>query len=254
MEVNLLTYNTHGLPWSRNTCKEISAWIALKQPHIVCLQEVFLSSSRAYYTKMLNRAGFTILTPEDSDVTLLPSGLLTGFLRSNYVCERSVFCPYISYHNVEIYALKGFHCLHLKHTSGFRLLIVNTHTQSDTEARWLFGKASIDRIRLEQFQQILTFVENANKPVLVCGDLNCTHSPHSELRFLHQRLLKKATFYSSGEDIDHVGWILTQYAPKGCELCDVERHGPQIRGCKIYDLPYSDHAPVEYDIYVPVIR
>lgn len=255
MEVNLLTYNTHGLPWSRNTTKEICAWISAKQPHIVCLQEVFTVRARKYYVKMLNHAGYTVLTPDDEGVTLLPSGLLTAFLRANYDMISSVFCPYIHYHNVEIYANKGFHLLRLQQRNGLPIIIINTHTQSETEAKWIFGKKSIDAIRFQQIQQILDFVQCIKTPVLVCGDLNCEHSPHSELRFLtplHQNLFKKATFYSSGEDIDHVGWLLRQYAREGCHTCDVERYGPVLKGCQIYQLPYSDHAPVEYDISIPV--
>lgn len=267
MDVNILTYNTHGLPWSRDRTKEICDWIAVKQPHILCLQEVFTSKSRAYYTKFLNHAGYTMIIPEDTQisdeteafsVSPLSSGLLTGFLRSKYSLESSVFCPYQSYHNVESLANKGFQVLRVRsRITQTMLIIINTHTQSNTEVSFFFGSAFITTIRIQQFQQILDFVHGLTSPVLVCGDLNCERSPHSELRFitpLHQNLFHKSTFYSTGEDLDHVGWILPQYAPKGCELCDVERYGPILKNCQIYQLSYSDHAPVEFDIRVPLLR
>jgi hypothetical protein len=257
MEVNILTYNTHGLPWSRDTKKEITAWIVQKQPDILCLQEVFTLKARHYYVKMLFNAGYTIITPNDQDVTVLPSGLLTGFKTSAYSLTSHVFCPYLSYHNVEALANKGFHLLRLQSRKGLHIQIVNTHTQSNTEVSWWFGDRIIDIIRREQFQQILDFVHGVPYPVLICGDVNCPRSPHSDVRFLtpiHQNLVQKATFYSTGEDLDNVGWILPQYAPKGCELCDVERFGPILTNCEIFQLPYSDHAPVLFDIVVPFIR
>lgn len=257
MDVNLLTYNTHGLPWSRVTTKDICDWISEKQPHIICLQEVFTKKARNYYIKMLEHVGYSIVVPEDGDVTALPSGLLSGFLRRMYCLESSVFCPYTSYQNVEVYANKGFHLLRLKNRAGKRLVIINTHMQSDTEARVFFGKKAVDSVRFQQFVQLLEFVHGLKTPVLLSGDLNCERSPHSELRFLtplHQNLFHKATFYSTGEDLDHVAWILEQYAPKGCMMCDVERFGPILKGCTVFQLPYSDHAPVLFDIYVPLIR
>lgn len=257
MKVNILTYNTHGLPWSRDTTKEICTWISLKQPHILCLQEVFTMKARRYYIELLEHVGYSIVLPEDTNLTILSSGLLTGFLQSHYSCTSSVFCPFMSNHNVEWLANKGFHVLRLNQKTGGSIAIINTHTQGDTDVSWIFGRAIIDKVRLEQFQQILDFVHDVKYPALVCGDLNCPRSPHSELRFitpLHQNLFHKSTFYRTGEDLDHVGWILTQYAPKGCEMCDVERFGPILEGCQVFQLPYSDHAPVLFDIRVPLIR
>lgn len=257
MEVQILTYNTHGLPWSRNTTQKITEWLVQKRPSLLGLQEVFTLKDRKTYKETLEAAGYHLVVPEDTQVTLMPSGLVTGFLRSEYTLDSHVFCPYMNYHNVELFANKGFHVLRVRNKVGQRLILINTHTQSDTEASVVFGRKRIDAIRKEQIQQILSFVQSIRIPVLVFGDLNCRYSPHSELRFLtpiHQNLVAKSTFYETGEDIDHVAWLVDQYAPRGCEMCDIERYGPILLGCQIFQLPYSDHAPVLFDIYVPLIR
>jgi len=257
MNVNLLTYNTHGLPWSRKRTKEICDWLLTQRPHILCLQEVFTQDARDYYTAALETQGYVIRAPDDGDCATLSSGLLTGFLKDIYTIITDVFCPYLSYHNVEIIANKGFHVLYLATSAGLRLTIINTHTQSETEISFIVGKDIVDTIRLAQFQQILDFIHSYNDPVLLCGDLNCERSPLSEIRFItpfKQNLLQKSTLYRTGEDLDHVAWFPRQYAPKGCEMCDFERFGPRLKGCKVFELPYSDHAPVLFNIYVPKVR
>jgi endonuclease/exonuclease/phosphatase family metal-dependent hydrolase len=206
---------------------------------------------------VLEAEGYVIKTPDDSGCALLSSGLLTGFLQTSYNYKSDIFHPYLSYHNVEIIVNKGFHVLHLETPAGQRLNIINTHTQSDTEMSFLVGTKVVNDTRKEQFQQILDFLHSYKDPVLLCGDLNCERSPLSEIRFItpfKHNLLQKSTLYRTGEDIDHVAWFPRQYAPNGCEMCDFERFGPRLKGCKVFELPYSDHAPVLFDIYVPKVR
>jgi len=161
----------------------------------------------------------------------------------------------MNYHNVEWFANKGFQVLRLrKRSNQAPVIIANTHMQSNTEISWWFGSNVIKEIRYAQTQQILDFFDGVSTPVLVIGDLNCETPPHPHLRFLHPlgQHMRKATFYSTGEDLDHIGWLPLQFAPPGCSFCDVERRGPILTGCKVYQLPFSDHAPVHTKIYIPI--
>jgi endonuclease/exonuclease/phosphatase family metal-dependent hydrolase len=267
MECQILTYNTHGLPWSTDTTKPICQWIKGRSPAIVCLQEVFLDANRAYYREHLERAGYTVIVPHDEGVGCLNSGLLTAVLDKAYVVEGHRFTGFDDFHNVEQFSNKGFLAARLccRHT-GRRLILINTHTQSSTFLSALFGEASIRRVRRAQIQQMLDLYAGMKDPALVVGDLNCEISPHPYLRFLQMDLsLKKHTFPSTGEDLDHVAWMPLQWATAtafaaagkkgsgGCSFCDIDAQGPRIVACEITDVPWSDHLPLLVRVLVPTM-
>jgi len=255
MKCQILSYNVHGLPWSKQNCVPISNWIKSQRPSIVCLQEVFTKQARDYYKDQLERDGYKVCIPRDADVSLLPSGLLTAYLEKAYAFVSDCFCPYLAYHNVELFANKGFHSLRLRCLETQRVVhIVNTHTQSDTEISWWWGAATMMRIRRRQFQQIVEHFHTCNEPVLIVGDLNCEASPHPYVRFLKLpgAPLRKSTFYSTGEDLDHIAWLPLQWVRDGCHYCDVVRRGPQILQCTVFEKPWSDHAPVLATVYIPL--
>jgi mRNA deadenylase 3'-5' endonuclease subunit Ccr4 len=255
MECQIFIYNTHGLPWAVNNFKAICAWILELRPSVVCLQEVFVESTRKYYKTQLERCGYDVRIPNDYPVALLNSGLVTAVLRRNFTIVSECFCPYMDFHNVEWFANKGFHTLRLRSTaSGRRIDILNTHTQSDTEVSWIFGREVTHQTRRQQIDQIVRFTEASRIPVLIAGDLNCEVSPHPHVRFLHPYTeihLRKATFYHTGENLDHVAWLPLQWADPGCTFCDIERHGPRLVSCKVFEKPWSDHAPVLLTVLVP---
>ena len=199
--------------------------------------------------------GYTIVTPRDEDVTWLSSGLLTMCRTRSFTVTSSCFCSFQQFHNVEQLANKGFHILRLRHSSGRTLQVANTHTQSNTAISWWFGTAA-DTIRRQQIQQMLDlFGETGNDPVLVAGDFNCEVSPHPHMRFLHPGhpgRMNKHTFYSTGEDLDHIAWIPVQRGwSKGCSFCDIVRHGPVMESCQVFEKPWSDHAPLMAALYLP---
>lgn len=254
MRVQILTYNTHGLPWSKNNSVSIATWIPNLCPDVVCLQEVFCAEARATYLERLTQAGYTVCIPKDDDVTVLSSGLLTAIRTAVFTHVSDCFCSFQNVHNVEWLANKGFYVVRLRHTaSGRPISIANTHTQSSTEISWWFGN-TVSGIRTQQFRQMLDFFEDDTQPVLIAGDFNCGVSPHPHIRFLHppsDNLMKKRTFYSTDEDLDHVAWIPLQWAKKGCLFCDVVRRGPILESCTIFQKPWSDHAPVYMKIRIP---
>ena len=252
MELRIITYNTHGLPWSRDRSKEISEWLSTQGADILCLQEVFTQKARDIFVKFLNRHGYEVCIPDDSGVTLLGSGLLTCFKIAKFQLLSHVFCSFQQYHNVEWFANKGFHCVRLIGTHP--IAILNTHTQSNTEVSFLFGKKVIHEIRAAQFEQMYNFSRGLKSRVLIVGDVNCDISPFHGVRFLsflHNNLFHKSTFSETGEDLDQVGWIPDQYAKPGCSMCDIERFGPRLLECKVHMIHLSDHYPVEFHIRVP---
>ena len=255
MQVSILTYNTHGLPWSRDESKAIARWLPSCGASVICLQEVFTEQRRNVYESQLNLEGYRVIRPRDTGVAWLSSGLLTAYLEKDFTYISDCFCSFNDIHDVEFWANKGFHVLRLIHkTDGRRIAMINTHTQSDNELIWFFGKAKMDKIRFNQFDQILRFMSDVTYPVLVAGDLNCELSPHPHLRFLHPitgNLVRKCTFYRTGEDLDHVAWLPLQWARPGCHFCDVVTRGPIMELCMVFQKPWSDHAPVYIRLRLP---
>ena len=94
MKIRALTYNVHGLPWSKNQSADIVRYLASASPDTICLQEVFLDSMRLYFSKELGARGYTVVVPRDEGVTMLNSGLLTAFRTSRFAdAHRCYWTP-----------------------------------------------------------------------------------------------------------------------------------------------------------------
>ena len=251
MECEILSYNTHGLPWSRDTTNDIVSWLIEINPEIICLQEVFCEANRQIYKKRLERSGYCVSIPNDLNITALSSGLMIAALEQKYSIISECFCSYQDYHNIEIFANKGFHVVKLLEKKSNNIIqIANTHTQSSTEITFLFEQI-VSNMRFKQVAQMLSYFSYTSHPVLIVGDMNCEHSPHPHLRFLKSQDEKKHTFYSTGEDLDHVCWIPLQWAKPNCGYCDIRQFGPHMKSCEVYQKSWSDHAPIRSRIYIP---
>ena len=239
--LDILTYNVKGLPWCKDFIEDICIFLSKTMPEIICLQEVFTERARNFYKMFLEAIGYTVIIPNDSDVTWLPSGLVTAFQTQRFRLLSKVFCPYIDSHNLEWFALKGFHTLYLEHLqTRKRFYIVNTHTQSDTIVTILHSHA-IKQIRKKQTIQLIRHFFGTRDTVLVVGDLNCESEPSAGLRFLHPAgvaPLKKATFFDTGEDLDHIA-------------CLRDRPNPTVGPVRVHNEPWSDHAPVQFALILP---
>ena len=241
MSLDILTYNIKGLPWCKDYIEDICVFLSKVQPSIICLQEVFLERSREFYKLFLEAIGYVVILPHDMDVTVLPSGLVTAFKRSEFNLLSKVFCPYLDTHNLEWFALKGFHVLKLQQISNGRIFyLANTHTQSDTFVKLFFGK-ELDRMRHLQARQIYNHFKIVPETVLIVGDLNCEEEPDECMLFLRPAgtgSLKKRTFFSTGEDLDHCA-------------CLRDRPAPRADGVRVYSEPWSDHAAVRFKVTLP---
>ena len=262
MNVSVLTYNIRGLPWVRDQSVAICDWILTQRPSILCLQEVFRPRVRKYFKTHLEAAGYVVCIPHDEDVTLMNSGLLTACLSSDYMILSSCFYPYLAFHNLEIFANKGFQTLVLRaHVSGRTCILANTHMQSDTEVTWFLGREGTYAVRKAQHQQIVDTLMLEPHPAFLIGDLNIEHSPHSSVRYMtlpDESRLQKSTFYSTGENLDHCAWFPLQWSMamalingSSCSFCDFNRRGPRMTRCEIHQLHLSDHAPVLFSFVVP---
>jgi endonuclease/exonuclease/phosphatase family metal-dependent hydrolase len=223
-------------------------WIVSKNIPILCFQEVFTVSGRSKIKTYLEKHGYNVQIPRDECQGLLCSGLVTAISHNSYTILSASFQPFMSYHNTDGWANKGFHTLRIQCTrTSERVQIVNTHTQSDEEIiRWTI-KSYRNRIRYEQAEQILAYHEGGTDPVIVVGDLNQETSLHPYLRSLHPPStypIKKATFFQTGEDLDHVAWMPIQWSrAHGCGFCG--DYGPALTYCRVHTVTWSDHAPVE---------
>ena len=256
MKIQIMTFNIHGLPWVRCPIEKIAAWVGEKQIPILCFQEVFTASGRSKLKRILERHGYTVVIPRDDDVAPLSSGLLTAVHRDSYSILSDCFISFMHYRNAEGLANKGFHSLFLRETTTpyRRIYVVNTHTQSDEEILWITPKSAKDRIRFPQAEQILGHFEGVKTPVLVVGDFNQESSLHPFLRSLRPSStmpIRKATFFRTGEDLDHIAWMPIQWteaagAKSGCTFCGA--FGPQLVYCKVHEEAMSDHAAVEMHV------
>lgn len=258
MKIHLLSYNVHGLPWCRTDLYNIGKWVIDRKIPVCCFQELFTTSGRNLFQAMFERAGYEVLLPKDQGVCLFPSGLMICILSSKYKVISTSFRSYLHYQNTDQFANKGFFSVILYDTAINRLInIINTHTQSDWELTFLTGRHNTCKTRYKQAEQILEEFQTSKIPVLVVGDLNQETSLHPYLQSLHPLSaypLKKATFYSTGEDLDHIAWMPLQWAPMGCGFCDIRKKGPQYEICKIHDLPWSDHAALEAVVSIPDLK
>ena len=239
--LSILTYNVKGLPWCKDYIEDICVFLSTVPADIICLQEVFTERARNFYKIFLEAIGYTVLLPNDSDVALLPSGLVTAFRQSKFHLRGKVFCPYIENHNFEWFAMKGFHVLQLERLSdGALFYITNTHTQSDT-LNWIFGRKGVRGVRQRQIDQLVRHFKGLTGTVIVVGDLNCETEPAAGLRFLHPSgvsPLKKRTFFDTGEDLDHVA-------------CLLDRPMPIVGAVRVFCEKWSDHAAVLFRVTLP---
>lgn len=253
MLIHVLTYNIHGLPWSNTNHNRLLAWVLQTEVPLLCFQEAFTATARTALRR-LETYGYRIIIPRDEGVTLFPSGLVTAVQTSEFDILNDTFRPFLYYSDVEVFANKGFQPLHLRHkASGNCFHIVNTHLQSDEELLTWTRYSYKKEVRRHQAQQIIDHCKDFRDPVLVVGDFNQESSLHANLRILHPPStipLRKATFFRTGEDLDHVAWMPLQWvgAKEGCAFCGVQ--GPTLEFCKVHPVTWSDHAPVEMKVQV----
>ena len=86
----------------------------------------------------------------------MSSGLLTAYLISRYEYVNECFYPYLDYHNIEIFANKGFYAVIIQERISHRTLVIaNTHMQSDTELEFIVGRKVTHEVRKAQHLSLI---------------------------------------------------------------------------------------------------
>ena len=234
MAVNLLTYNTHGLPWNSVNMIGIADWIFyLSNADAVCLQEVFSKKDRAYFIDRAYREGWVAVFPDD--LGCIPclecsSGLLTLVRPTLEIIGEPVFQPFKSRHGVDRFVSKGYFKVHL--SNGLHTFqLFNTHMQSDVTEFWCY-RLNYVGARCKQEEELFLAASKEEFP-LVLGDTNtntfqCFNCVDPDFH---------VTFPGTGEHLDH--------------LLSLERDNRKLEHLKtIYhvNVPWSDHIPVMYSL------
>lgn len=229
MDVSILTYNVHGLPWNRVPMLPILTWIVrCTYADIVCFQEVFQRKALNELQLIANAYGYDLFVPPDCVTPSCfanPSGLCTLVKRSIDVIHWS-FTPFLCAGGLEHLVQKGVLLVTCR-KDGVAFDLVNTHFQSDvTELPCV--RIRHQHTRNQQEAHVERMIAHSICPIVV-GDFN--QSLFS--RFVKADPRFHVTFPETYEHLDHV--LL---------------HGLSIRRAIVLRVQYfddvlmSDHIPV----------
>jgi exonuclease III len=185
MLIKIFSYNIHGLPiildsWSVHLAK----WFQGCKYDFICLQEVFTSGFEEILSKSLKENGYSVFCPKNQS-KLFNSGLLTGIKDANWTIIGERFIHYNLGTGVDLLAHKGFHAITVENKhSKERLIIINTHMQSDNPTNYFLGCIDTRPIRMSQAQQIHDYLIMCNHKHIIIGDLNSETESHEEMLYL----------------------------------------------------------------------
>lgn len=238
MNLNILTYNIHGMPWANTDMKKLFTWVfETSTADILCIQELWSTHDRVFLQEFCKNYGWNVSFPMDS-CSLgyflkgldCGSGLAVAYKSIFELLSTPSFIPFTEASGVDKFITKGFYHLNFKYqTKTFSLL--NTHFQSDfTEIPYC--RINYRFSRLAQEFAIYSYAKRLQEPVLICGDLN--EETTTFLHFLERK--KHITFTDTGEHLDH--------------LCTLRGECRIVLEKSIYfdTVQYSDHIPVLFTI------
>jgi len=200
MDLRVLTYNVHGLPWCRVPILPMLTWIARNTAaDVICLQEVFQRKAMNELLEYAPSYGYRALFPPEQVTASCfanASGLCTLVRRSISVTEWG-FTPFSDAGGLERFVQKGVFRLECW-KDGLRFDLFNTHFQSDgTEIPCV--RIRHDRTREAQESQLELVMSRSECPI-VAGDFN--QSVFHTLERLDTGF--HVTFPETYEHLDHV--------------------------------------------------
>ena len=241
--LSILSYNIHGLPWSRDNTRPIATWSATCGADCLCFQEVFTEDRKMVLQTILESNGYTVLFPNDTTNIVLSSGLCIAIRKqSDWTIRSSRFTPFLHYGGWDMFANKGFFRLTLQHRSGYICQLINTHMQSDLEIPFYKETIYTCPIRFHQLDQIVQEYGGSTLPTLIIGDLNQEGIIHPSVKNIccnHTDAI--TTFPPTSENIDHVAWIVGTGDP-------FRLHSIHIGD----EVPWSDHSPLLCTFKLPI--
>jgi endonuclease/exonuclease/phosphatase family metal-dependent hydrolase len=229
MDLRVLTYNVHGLPWTRVPILPMLAWMSRRtSADVICLQEVF---QRKAMTDLITYApvyGYRALVPPDCVTPSCfanPSGLCTLVKDSLFVSGWE-FTPFDDAGGLEWFVQKGVFRIECW-KDDVRVDLFNTHFQSDvTEIPCLRIRHQHTRDRQESQVEL---VASRSECPIIAGDFN--QSLFHTLERLDTTF--HATFPETYEHLDHI----LVYGPS-------RRRILHHRTTYFDEMTASDHIPV----------
>ena len=101
---------------------------------------------------------------------------------------------------------RGFLTMYLKFNEHI-LLIINTHLEAGSSSQSLDGLP----LRNEQLKEIMEYVNNVNKPVILCGDFNTESTNNIQYSLIRETLngftdsmTKRVSTADKNESIDYI--------------------------------------------------
>lgn len=239
MDLRIITYNIHGLPWCGINVAAIADWLFQKtSSEIICLQEVFSKQHRKIFQDRAAAEGWKSYFPED-DCSLghylrgIECGSGLGILvhPSIDIVKTPSFSIFHWSGGVDSLVTKGYFLLHCKKGQQ-KFIVVNTHMQSDlTDIPYI--RVNYPRERNLQEMEMYAKLIHEKPPIIAVGDMNqATFKWFERIDPVHH-----ITFPETGEHLDHA-LILKRDATK-------IKHVRTI----YYDKnTLSDHIPVYYKV------
>lgn len=200
MDLRVLTYNVHGLPWCRVPILPMLTWIS-RQTHadVICLQEVFQRKAMNDLLEYAPLYGYRVLFPPEQVTPSCfanASGLCT-LVRTSISVTDWAFTPFSRAGGLERFVLKGVFRLECW-KNGVRFDLFNTHFQSDiTEIPCV--RVRHQHTRDHQESQLELVVSRSECPI-VAGDFN--QSLFHTLERLDEGF--HVTFFATYEQLDHI--------------------------------------------------
>lgn len=172
MDLKILTYNVHGLPWCRVPILPILTWAVRRtDADVICLQEVFQRKALTDIVSYAPLYGYRVLVPPECVTPSCfanPSGLCT-LVKASIPITQVVFTPFVANGGLEHAVRKGVlraECW----KDGVRTDIFNTHFQSD------ITEIPCVRIRHQQTRDLqedqLEVLASRSECPIVTGDFN----------------------------------------------------------------------------------
>jgi endonuclease/exonuclease/phosphatase family metal-dependent hydrolase len=179
-EIRILSWNLHDLPWflgphHSRRLRHVTKRALELSPDIITFQEVWLRGDQQPMVQELTTAGYDVVESPSGHLGLKESGLLTCVATNSRWAidtrwrERfAASAPAVTFWEGDGLSHKGMHILRLHHPEQGKMVLINTHLQSQYRNSY----AEVRRQQLAQLTQLAETQAVDGIPLIVCGDFN----------------------------------------------------------------------------------
>lgn len=259
MNINILTYNIHGLPWSFTRLRSILVWCSYQATtDVICLQEVFAKHHRKTIQDFCKTTQiWNCFFPNETDNSHWLANISSSFYSGSGLCilvkkeietvGKSLFYQFRSSDGIDTFVKKGVFGVQLK-INGNIFNILTTHLQSDITEMYCYRINYINS-RKRQENEIYRYCclkdksleinpiisSKSTTPYILIGDLNTSDFTYYHCIDSEQHV----TYPSTGEHLDHA--LIPNEHKKYFKRIAVKYYD---------DIDFSDHIPILYTIEV----